>query len=657
MFSMKTWDEEANDETTLRFASEIAKKFFARVDPLHPCISSLNRGDFRDVLDFRPPFTDGPEAYRNHAAAVGLVKKLPCLPLGSDPKLSAIVKFLSGESECRETNYLFNLWKRGEFQFRPVVERILHSTQRKIQDIVGSVPDIESVRFRFSPGGASTKTKKHRSDIRSLMAEIGFCSEELIGTELLGSILATTPGLSSFLTDDGESTGSFLMEIHRSRLDFVRKDASTDRIITVEPPMNKFVQNGYGDYLRQCCKRSGIDLSDQTRNQELARIGSITDGLATVDLSNASGLMALGLIEHLWSPEWFDLLMTIRSGYTTYGNTTFHMQSYAGMGNGTTFPVESITFFCLATSVCEELHLIGPVSAYGDDIIIPVSAYPLLCSVFNALGFSINLDKSFASGPFRESCGSDWYSGYLVRPAFLRGNISYRRLYLLHNHYYRLGDFEAANWFLDFIPPPHRIFGPDGYGDGHLLGRWDGKVYYHKVTSLVLRQNCICKHLGVPHGSECYKKVTLREKTSQYTFETYGDRVSHNFMRSKVDWLLPAYSVYMSSPSSASEVFGMIHHTRFKISGTDILHTITPGGASMRIITPQYIRQLARSFRYTMDEIKDRRGGSKLPPRPRWFDMPPDSSIWVKGTPMPGSRGVSRVRVCVFDHPSGSVLA
>lgn len=648
MFAMQTWDEEASDETTLRFASEIAKKFLARVDPDNPGISTLNRGNFREFLDLPPPFTSGPEAYRNHVAAVGMLKKLPCLPLDTDPKLSALVKFLSGETECRKTNLIFGLWKRGEFQFRPAVESILHATQRKIQKIVGEVPNVNSVRFRFSPGGASTKTKKKDSDIRSLIAEIGYCSEELAGSTLLSEIMLTVPHILSFLMDGDVCCDSFSTTVHRSKLDFVRKDASTDRIITVEPPLNKFVQNGYGDYLRNCAKRHGIDLSDQSRNRELARIGSVTNGIATVDLSNASGLMALGLIEHLWPCEWFEVLMEIRSGYTSSNGFTFSMQAYAGMGNGTTFPVESITFFCLAEAVCEYYKIPGPVSAYGDDIIIPSAAYSMLESVFTDLGFQINSEKSFSDGPFRESCGSDWYSGYLVRPAFLRGNVSYRRLYLLHNHYYRLCDYEAAEWFLDLIPNEFRKFGPDGYGDGHLLGKWEGKVYYHKHTDYTLRNNCVCSRIGVAHGSECYKKSNSRERTSMYTFETYTDAHRTNWCPSRVDHILPIYSVYTSSTSvrvaddSYKELFGPI---RTRDAQYDV--------SRRKITAPQYLRSIAMRFREETAPLADRyvRAYKPRKVKPRWFDLPPDSSTWVKGTPMPGTLDVVLVQVCVFDRP------
>ena len=637
MFSMKTWDEEASDEATLRFASELAKRFFARMGSEDRYKQYLEDADYSGLLQLGPHISAGAEVYRNHVAGIGMLKKLPCLPLGIDPKRAAVEKFLQGEAKCRETNLLFNLWKRGEFQFHPVVESILHATQRKIRDIVGSVPDVSEVRFRFSPGGASTSTKKKDSEIRNLIANLNHCSEELLIDPLLEKVLRTVPLLSSFFIEEDSCPDSFLVSVSRSRLDFVLKDASADRIVTIEPDLNKFVQNGYGDVLRNRAKRAGIDLTDQSRNQELARIGSLNNSIATVDLTNASGLLALMLIEHLWPPDWFDILMSIRSGYTTYGDFLFHMAAYAGMGNGTTFPVESITFYALALSVVEYEGIVGPVSAYGDDIIIPSRAYSLLDRVFNALGLEINAKKSFINGPFRESCGSDWFLGESVRPAFLRGNVSYRRLYLLHNHYYRLGDFEAAGWFLDFIPETFRTFGPDGYGDGHLLGDWYGKVYYHETETTVLRNNCVCNRLGVPHGSECYYKKRIRTRTSMYTFETYSYRSRKNFYVSKVDFLIPSYTVYAkSSGFRLTEYSG-----EAVISGRGRLAAQIDESFGIR--EPSIVDRPYTSLRFH---------GNGPKRKPLWHELPPDSSAWVIGTPMPGAHGCRRHTVCTFERPT-----
>jgi hypothetical protein len=50
------------------------------------------------------------------------------------------------------------------------------------------------------------------------------------------------------------------------------------------------------------------------------------------------------------------------------------------------------------------------------------------------IGFRSNPDKTYIHGPFRESCGSDWYGGLDVRPAYLNFRFNTNvDLYKFHN--------------------------------------------------------------------------------------------------------------------------------------------------------------------------------------------------------------------------------
>lgn len=59
-------------------------------------------------------------------------------------------------------------------------------------------------------------------------------------------------------------------------------------------------------------------------------------------------------------------------------------------------------------------------SVYGDDIIIDVAGYDLLAEVLQYCGFTVNPRKSYVTGPFRESCGQDFFLGDRVRPFYLK---------------------------------------------------------------------------------------------------------------------------------------------------------------------------------------------------------------------------------------------
>jgi len=143
------------------------------------------------------------------------------------------------------------------------------------------------------------------------------------------------------------------------------------------------------------------------------------------------------------------------------------------MGNAYTFELESILFYSLSIGVCKTLGLTTEsVSVYGDDIIVPTTAFDLLSSTLEFCGFSVNSEKSYSVGPFRESCGADWFCGMDVRPFYLRKQISDRTLMVMHNFFVRHGEWQLAKVVKTFIKPHNRIYGPDGYGDGHLIGSY-----------------------------------------------------------------------------------------------------------------------------------------------------------------------------------------
>jgi len=54
------------------------------------------------------------------------------------------------------------------------------------------------------------------------------------------------------------------------------------------------------------------------------------------------------------------------------------------------------------------------VRVFGDDIIVPIDAWPLVCDMLTTLGLKVNADKTFGTGKFRESCGTDAYDGVNV---------------------------------------------------------------------------------------------------------------------------------------------------------------------------------------------------------------------------------------------------
>lgn len=211
-----------------------------------------------------------------------------------------------------------------------------------------------------------------------------------------------------------------------NRITFVPKNSQTDRSIAIEPAMNLYLQLGVDGYIRRRLKRWGVDLDDQRKNQQLARVGSKfwrgSDPFVTLDLAAASDSVSTEVCRLLLPPQWYNYLMLLRSPTGMLGDEMISYEKISSMGNGYTFALESAIFAALAYGVEKVIHGTfesDKIAIYGDDIIVRKSSYPLLVQMLHRCGFSLNHDKTFSEGPFRESCGADWYNGTSVRPVFL----------------------------------------------------------------------------------------------------------------------------------------------------------------------------------------------------------------------------------------------
>jgi len=297
----------------------------------------------------------------------------------------------------------------------------------------------------------------------------------------------------------------------------VPKNYKTNRTIAKEPCMNIYVQKGIGRCIRERLYRVGVNLDDQTRNQRAACEGSITGALATVDLSMASDTLSYEVVRWLLPNDWWYALEQCRSpvGVLPSG-TKIKYQKFSSMGNGYTFELESLIFWAICQQVCRpninERDL--SVCVYGDDLIIPTEHYGELVERLRQAGFEPNPSKSFASGPYRESCGKHYFNGSDITPFYVRRPVqSLDRLFLTHNNVYRWSDRagveaqELCASLRKLAPSAWRDPRlPDGYGDGAFIGsvdelRMDSHPHgweYWQVTALV--QTSIALEGDLPFG-------------------------------------------------------------------------------------------------------------------------------------------------------------
>lgn len=211
-----------------------------------------------------------------------------------------------------------------------------------------------------------------------------------------------------------------------SRCTFVPKTSKTSRMVCIEPSLNMFFQLGFGAILEDRLREFfGISLESQPDvNRRLACSGSKDGSLATIDLKSASDSVSIRLCETLL-PKWvFDLLLTLRSRTTDINGQSHALFMISTMGNGFTFPLQTIIF----TSLLRAVHrvfmpgtpLAENLSCFGDDLICRREIYDRVIHYLKMFGFKPNISKSFNEGAFRESCGTDWFFGQPVRPVFIK---------------------------------------------------------------------------------------------------------------------------------------------------------------------------------------------------------------------------------------------
>lgn len=420
--------------------------------------------------------------------SIKLFSKYPGLKTGLDTRAIAREKFYECELKCLEVNRAFRDRSSGKGVYPAHVETVLSYASQKICSILGSIPDFEDLQFEFGPG-ASYGVRKETSVYNKV-------------TSTLECTFAFTDRLQEFLEEFPAWIPHGVHDVRLvpgSQLTFVPKDAKTDRPICIEPMLNGVFQKGVGSFIRDRLLRFGVDLRDQSVNQRLASRAHC-DGLATVDFSSASDTISYATVMDLLPSDWFELLDMGRCPRFEDGGRWFSFQKFSSMGNAYTFELETLIFYALACATCEYLNIdyrTGEnLSVYGDDVILPAGAFDLFSEVSEICGFSVNEGKSFSGGAFFESCGHDFFLGFNVRPFLIKRNLNtvmggfygINTVFRLQKRLNTLGckvDLSSLHsWCISQIPASLRMYGPDGYGDGHIIthleaAMFDRKVYRH----------------------------------------------------------------------------------------------------------------------------------------------------------------------------------
>lgn len=483
---MKDFDKSRGVGETLSLVRELSHECAVLGGPLAKELNTLvQAGAYRSVVDREvdPTMVDESQLqdYLYARQIQALLSKQETLDLGYDRRQAATEKFIAAERKCRETNE--RLWsQRPEWD----VAGVLHTAQRIIAEVLGPVPSYADLPFFFGPG-ASTNVVGRVASFRTKLAAPMQCSRSLEGS--VAEFLEEFPlWCDCVATEHLDGAWRVDVEVRPARLGFVPKTCKTDRTICVEPSLNALGQKGIGSYMKKRLGLFGVNLRDQSKNQRLALKGSVDGSYATIDLSSASDTVSYALVMSLLPMGWFELLDRFRSESVEVPGGTLELEKFSSMGNAYTFELESLIFWALSLSVCDYLGLSGQsvygegsrlqkcdwehIAVFGDDIVVPVGAYDFLSRVLQWCGFEVNPQKSFCHGAFRESCGADWLFGFDVRPWYLKKEVSEMLLYKAHNFFLRKGEVSLARICLNRTLKRFRLFGPDGYGDGHLIGTY-----------------------------------------------------------------------------------------------------------------------------------------------------------------------------------------
>jgi hypothetical protein len=360
---------------------------------------------------------------------VALIKKYPFPAPSLKPKAfeRAIGKFLRAEECCRRYNLKLRRVSYSSFRLDDILSRM----SSNISHVLGFSPNLKKIygECGFGPGASIGVHGRSTNLARKLLSERWTCTPSAL--PYAAASMLQDHHLFELLLKDGdfvcmdpvkfrEEFDRKVQLVHYNKIVTVPKTTIVDRTIAVEPLLNGYLQKGVDVFMRQRLKRIGIDLSDQGRNQRLALSGSYPgqdDPFVTIDLSMASDSISSALVRRLLPPDWYHFLDAIRSpAYLLPGSKeAVRYEKFVSMGNGFCFPLETLIF----ASVCMLYSKPVDFSVYGDDIVIRQSVARKVITTLWSIGFRHNPNKTFLEGPFRESCGADWFAGRDVRPLAL----------------------------------------------------------------------------------------------------------------------------------------------------------------------------------------------------------------------------------------------
>lgn len=432
---------------------------------------------------------------RSHRQIISFLKKYPFSPTESrvDRRSVAQSKFWAAERQCQLTNTRLTSDDVGIPSWVPRARDIISSVLEELTP----ARIMKIIALGNHGPGATTASTRNRTTPYYKFGDFPYTCTPAAMPYALAAISAD-PHWMQILESSGRrtcipqaGTPTFQKEIqifhdcveavNSDKVTFVPKDARTDRPIAVGNSLNMYLQLGVKTYMEKRLKAFGIDLTDQVRNQRYAYLGSVHSTVddyayqkqfSTIDLASASDTISLELVRMLLPTEWFAFLDDLRHKTGILDDIEFTYSKFSAMGNGFTFPLETLIFWACCKAALDDKGLPSTTNdliAYGDDIICRYEGSACIIDALTWAGFTVNTEKTFLTGSFKESCGADYFSGNDVRPFYLKREIlTYEDIYFVCNSVAQKimsfsGGSDLCSLYqaaIDQIPPAHRRYIP-----------------------------------------------------------------------------------------------------------------------------------------------------------------------------------------------------
>lgn len=417
--------------------------------------SLLDKGEWAAVQSHRlnsPESYQSADEYFKDALCVEIMRK--CLLPGDARarKLKAQETFYACERANALTNARLHRFVEGgpyEVADLPLVA-FIERWRAIVKRVLGPVPT------ELMPSFSGGSTLDH-SGMNTTVPDKILSSDGLYAPDLQTQLLY----LRSFNGTPMFASRHDWKEHRANRFFTVPKDSEKDRGCCMEASLSLMLQLPLGEHIVHCIERAyQVDFSRLPEYHNwLAAIGSKFGTLATVDLSNASDLLARELVRLVLPGDWYATLNSLRAKFTEIDRKVVRLEKFSSMGNGFTFPLETLLF----RTLCEAIGS-NCASVFGDDIVIESEHAAALLAALRLFGMEPNKKKTFHQGPFRESCGGDFFLGVPVRAHYLKAPPTHPQHWVALANGLRRVDpdlrFTRAAWHacIDFIPQDFRNF-------------------------------------------------------------------------------------------------------------------------------------------------------------------------------------------------------